>query len=253
MNLYSLPIYIWLSIFGSCIGSFLNVVVYRLPNGGLFSKSRSYCPKCKEQLRVLDLIPVFSYIFIKGRCRYCKAKISLRYPLVEIVCGAIAVLSFARFGFDYRTVISFGVCAILLCILLIDYDIMEIPNSLVISLIPFAVAAIWVFADVNITERLIGFFAVSLPLLLITLVITDAFGGGDIKLMAVCGFFLGYKGAIVAIFIALLLGGGYAGYLLISKKAKRGAHIAFGPYLCIGVAVSLFYGAEIVSAYLSLF
>ncbi|MGL4792054.1 MAG: prepilin peptidase [Anaerotignaceae bacterium] len=253
LYMYFLPIYIFVFLFGICIGSFLNVVVYRVPLGQFFAEERSFCPSCKTQLRWIDLIPIFSYVFLGGKCAHCKEKISCRYPIVEGIAGLLAVFSFIRFEFDYKTIHAFGVLMILLAIALIDFDTMEIPDCLNFALIPFAVVAIWLWEDVTLLERAIGFFIVSLPLFLITMVIPNAFGGGDIKLMGVCGFLLGWQNTILAFFIALVLGGGYASFLLSAKKTKKGTHIAFGPYICIGVAVSLFYGAEIIGFYLKLF
>lgn len=250
---YTIYIYFLLALFGACIGSFLNVVIYRLPNGNFLSEARSYCPDCKERLKWYDLLPIVSYAMLRGRCRYCKKRISLRYPLVETAGALLAVLCYMRFGFTIGTVLSFGVSAILLAIALIDLDTMEIPDSLLLALLAFAACALFGWPAISLAERTIGFFVISVPLLLITLVIPGAFGGGDIKLMAVCGFLLGWKNTLLAFFVALLIGGGYAVYLLVSGKSKRGAHIAFGPYLCIGVAVALFWGTEIVRFYLNLF
>lgn len=246
-------IYLLIIIFGACIGSFINVVAYRLPKGIFTESERSYCPACEETLKWKDLIPILSYVFLRGRCRYCGEKISMRYPLAEVAGAILAVLCFTRFGFDWRTVVSFCVCAILLAVTLIDFDTMEIPNSLIVALIPFTVAAIWVFPDVTLTQRIIGFFAVSVPMFVLAFIVEGAFGGGDIKLIAVCGFLLGWQSLIPAFFISLLLGGGYAVYLLASGKSKSGAHIAFGPYLCAGIFAAMLWGPEMIKLYLNLF
>lgn len=240
------------AVFGLCIGSFINVVICRLPKGGLFSKPRSHCPACGEQLSWRDLIPVFSYIMLKGYCRYCGKKISMRYPVIECTCALLAVVSVLRFGFEFSAVLTFAISVNLLAITVIDFDTMEIPNSLNISLIPLAVCAMFFF-EIPLLERVIGFFVISLPMVLISLAINNAFGGGDIKLMAVCGFLLGWKWIILAFAFANLIGGIYAGYLLASRKAKRGTHIPYGPYLCAGIAISLFGGEQIFLFYLRLF
>lgn len=250
---FTFYIYFWLALFGACIGSFINVVIYRLPKGGLFVKARSCCPACDKQLNWLDLIPILGFILLKGRCRYCGTRISPRYPIVEAACALLAIFCFWRFGLDWRLVLSFGVCAILLAIALIDHDTMEIPDGLVLALMPFAVYAIWGWPDISLIERILGIFAVSLPMLLLALLINGAFGGGDIKLMAVCGFLLGWKITLAAFFISLLTGGGYAIFMLASGKGKRGEHMAFAPHLCAGVAAALFFGADMLRLYLGLF
>lgn len=246
-------LYTLLILFGAALGSFINVVVYRAPKGIFWKEQRSYCPSCHKPLRTLDLIPVLSFLFLRGRCRYCKEKISWRYPLVELVCALLSLLCFWRYGFDLRYLFSFFLLLILTTLALIDYDTLEISNLFHIILIPFALAAVWLYPDISLTARFIGLFVISVPMLILTILIADAFGGGDIKLMAVCGFLLGFQATILAFFFAILIGGTYAAYLLASKKITRGKHIAFGPYLCMGVACSLLWGTEVIHWYLSLF
>jgi len=249
-----LIICIWLAVFGACAGSFLNVVISRLPQKGAFlSKARSHCPKCGAVIRSYDLIPVLSFILLKGRCRDCRRLISPRIPLVELAGALSAVVCFIYFGLTIRLILAFGVIMILLAVALIDLDTSEIPHSLIIALIPFAIGAIWGWPAIILLDRAIGFFAVSLPLLLLAIVIPGAFGGGDIKLIAVCGFLLGWKNVVLAFFIAILLGGGYAVFLMLSRKRKRGDHMVFGPALCTGIAAAMFFGGEIIAWYLNFF
>ena len=242
------------AITGACIGSFVNVVAYRLPKGIFFADKYSHCPECRERLHARDLIPVLSWFLLGGRCRYCAAAIPRRYVIVEILCAVFAVCAVLRWGFVPYTAVVFCVIAVLVAIALIDRTAMMIPDTLNIALIPFAIAAVWLqCGGVTLFARAAGFFAVSLPMLLIALMIRGAFGGGDIKLMAVMGFFLGWQGILLAFFIALLTGGSYAIYLMMSGRAKRGDRMAFGPYLCTGLTVSIFYGTQIIRLYLSLF
>jgi len=142
---------------------------------------------------------------------------------------------------------------ILLAIALIDFSTSEIPDSLIIAIVPFAIASIWLIPDVTILSHAIGLVAVALPLLLLTLVIPGAFGGGDIKLIAVCGFLLGWQQTLLAFFIALILGGGVAAFLLLSGKRKRGQHMVFGPAICAGVVVAMFFGKYILDWYLAFY
>jgi len=242
-----------LCLLGACVGSHLNVVVYRLPVKGEYLKNaRSKCPDCGHVLGLLDLVPVISYLMLKGRCRYCGKKISARYPLVEIISAALAVLSFIRFGFTLASVTAFSTASVLLAVALIDHDTMEIPTSLCVALVPFAVMAVWAF-DIPLLHRIIGAFCVSVPMLLLAIFVEGAFGGGDVKLMAVCGFLLGYQNVLFAFFVAILTGGGYALFLLASRRAKRKEHISFGPHLCFGTFLALLYGTEILKLYLGLF
>ncbi|MEI7884578.1 MAG: prepilin peptidase [Clostridia bacterium] len=234
------------------IGSFLNVVIYRVPLGISIAKGRSYCPSCNTQLKNYDLIPIFSYLFLRGKCRKCGSKISLRYPLVELVTGILAVFIFLIVGFSWQAVLIFAVTAIMLAISLIDLDTMTIPNGLLIALIPFITGLFFLQPELALLARIIGFLALSLPMFLLNFVVEDSFGGGDIKLMALAGFMLGWQQTLVAFFIALMLGGSLATYLLLTKQKEKGSHIPFGPYLCIGIFLALLFGEKLLSWYLNL-
>lgn len=246
-------LYLLIFVFGLCIGSFCNVLIYRIPNKIDFVRGRSFCPGCHHTLSPLDLVPIFSWLFLGGRCRYCHNKISYRYPLVEFSGGLWAVLSVAVFGFTPKAAIVCVSLFILMVIALIDADTMEIPDGLVIALCVVAAGAIFAFPEISILSRVIGLFAVSVPMLLINLAVRTSFGGGDVKLCAVCGFLLGWQQLLVGTFIALLLGGGYGIYLLASKKKGRRDHFAFGPCLSVGMAIALLCGKTLLTAYLSLF
>jgi len=196
------------------------------------------------------MIPIISYILLKERCRECGEKFSVQYPLVELSCVIIAVTSFMRFGLSFAMPLVFGVTVTLLAISMIDLQTTEIPNPLTISIAIFAVTAIWIFPSVTLLSRIIGVFVISVPLLIIALIVNGAFGGGDIKLMAASGFLLGWQATLLAFFIAILLGGFYAIFLILSGKRKRGEHLVFGPAICIGVTIALFFGEHIISRYL---
>jgi len=254
MNFELFVIYPFLIISGACIGSFLNVVVSRLPFKGEFlSNKRSRCPQCGHAIKPYDLIPVISWFVLGGRCRSCNARISFRYPFVELMGAFLFVFSYRHFGLEYSSLLAFGVTVVLLAISFIDYDTQEIPDSLIIVIALFAIAAIWVFPEVSLLDRVIGVATISVPMLIVTLLINGAFGGGDIKLIAACGFLLGWQATLLAFFFALILGGSFAVFLILSGRRERGEHMVFGPAICAGVAVSLFYGNEIISWYLQMF
>lgn len=240
-------------VYGICIGSFLNVIIYRLPNDISIAKGRSYCPKCSEKIKNYDLIPIISYIILKGKCRNCKTSISIRYPIVELVTGIVAVITFIAKGFSLESVIIFAIASILIAIAMIDFDTMTIPDELVVAIIPLAIGIAFLQKDISILSRIIAFFEISIPMIILNYFVQDSFGGGDIKLISICGIILGWKCTLLAMFVAILIGGFYAVYLLLSGKSKKGAHIAFGPYICIGVYISMLYGNEIIKMYLNLF
>lgn len=240
-------------VFGSCIGSFLNVVIYRVPRKLNIAKGRSFCPHCRQTLRPWDMIPVLSWFLLHGKCRFCHEKIPVRYPIVEALGGICAFICVLCFGFSLKALVIFAATMVLIAIALIDADTLEIPNGLILALMAAALAAIWVFPQPGVIARLIGAATVSLPMFLLNLVLKDSFGGGDIKLMVVCGFLLGWQQMLVGSFLALLLAGGYGAYLLLRHKKGRKDHIAFGPFISLGMVSALFFGRQILQFYLSLF
>lgn len=234
---------------GGSIFSFLNVIVYRMPRKISFLKGRSFCTGCQHSLSMLDMIPVFGYVLLKGRCRYCHQRISIRYPLVEAFGGLLAVCTVVQFGFTGKGVCVFVLLCILTVISLIDWDIMEIYDRMNLLVLVIGCISAFFFPEISLMERIVGFFSVSLPMLILTLIIPDAFGGGDIKLMAGCGVFLGWKNNLTALFLAILMGGIYGSWLLLQKKKDRKDHFAFGPFLCVGVAASIFIGTALRNWY----
>ncbi len=238
---------------GAGIFSFLNVVIYRLPRKISFVTGRSHCPSCDATLRWYDMVPVFNWFYLRGRCRDCGAKISFRYPAVETLGGVLALLCMHNFGESAGAIAAFAFLGVLTVVALVDADTMEIPNGLVIGLLIIAAAAWGCGLEPGWRERLIGFACVSVPMLLLTLAIPGAFGGGDIKLMAAAGLFLGWKLCLVATFLAIVGGGLYGIYLLAAHKKGKKEHFAFGPFLCAGMAVALFWGEQILEWYLGLF
>lgn len=240
-------------LFGSCIFSFLNVVIYRLPAKMDFVTGRSICPACGHTLGAFDMIPVFGWMFLRGRCRYCGEKVSARYPFVEFLGGAFAVMCLYCYGVSARAVIAFLFLCILTVVAFIDMDTMEIPFPLVLAAGITGVASCFFFPEISLFERAVGMACVSVPLWLLTLLVEGAFGGGDIKFMAACGIFLGWKLNLLAFFLAVAGGGCYGIWLLAAKKKKKTDHFAFGPFLCTGAAAAMFAGERILDWYFGFF
>lgn len=251
------PVYLALYALAFCLGavlaSFVNVVVYRLPRGLSFARGRSFCPGCSATLTAQDLVPIFSWLFLRGRCRHCGAPISGRYALGEALGGLLAVLALWREGLTWRFLAALGLLLVLLAIALIDWDTMEIPDGLQLCLCLPTVALVILSPQVSLLQHAIGALCVSAPMLLMAYVIPDSFGGGDVKLMAICGAALGWKLILLALFFALISGGGYGVWLLLSGRAKKGAHMPFGPFLALGVAAALLFGDPVLGWYLGLF
>lgn len=262
--------YVFVFVIGAVIGSFLNVLIYRIPLRLDFVRGRSFCPNCEHRLGPLDLVPVLSYLLLGRKCRYCSKPISPRYMIIELIGGLLALGTWAAFMHApvllqansafigssapvVAAVLYFLVLCILLVITCIDADTMEIPDGLNIALLVCGILAIFVAPSIGVVSHIIGFFCVSVPLFVITLIIPNAFGGGDVKLMAAAGFLLGWQAAIVALFIGVVIGGVYGIFLLSSKKKGAKEHFAFGPSLCAGITLALFFSPQIIAWYLGFF
>ena len=249
-------IYVIRFFFGACIFSFLNVVIDRLPRQENVVKGRSHCTNCGRELTGPELIPCISYLCLGGKCRTCGWKIPWRDFLVEAAGGAAFIGCGMYFGCGTTEIISlrgaviFAYLGILLVVALIDWDTQMIYDRFHIMILVLTVLAIWLFPEHGIVSRLLGAVVISVPMLVLALVIPGAFGGGDIKLMAVSGLFLGVGATVCAMFIGLLTGGGYGVFMLLSGKLKKEDHFAFGPFLAVGLAISAFAGDQIVKWYL---
>lgn len=239
-------------LLGLCIGSFLNVVIYRLPQGLSVAKGRSVCPVCGHTIRAYDNIPLCSYLLLRGRCRDCKAHISPRYPLVELLCGVCFLLVASRFGMQPATLLYCAFAACLIAIACIDWDTQEIPDRFHVILLALGIAAIFLMPQIPLTDRLIGMVCVSVPILLIGL-LTGGFGMGDAKLMAAAGLLLGWQATLLAGLLGAVIAATVALALIAAKKRTRKDKIAFGPYLSAALFISALYGQSIIDWYIHLF
>ncbi|MGN1343122.1 MAG: prepilin peptidase [Traorella sp.] len=233
--------FIFVYLFSLCIGSFMNVLIYRLPIQEDFIFKPSHCPKCKHPLKVIDLIPLGSYLLLKGRCRFCHEKISIRYFLVEFISGIIGLFCFWYYGFGIQSLIVFMMYEILLAISIIDLQYQIIPDELNFALFILAVIHHFYY-HLNPLKYVI--MAIIIPCFIIILnKIKMSFGYGDIKLIFVMGYYLGFVYMMICFMISILIAGIYAMGLLISKKANRSSYMAFAPFLAIGFIISLNFGS----------
>jgi leader peptidase (prepilin peptidase)/N-methyltransferase len=235
---------------GTFFGSFFNVVIYRLPIKKSIVYGSSSCPSCDTPIKPYDLIPVFSYLFLRGKCRSCHHKISMRYPLIELLTGILYMLVYLQFGLTAQFGLGIVLMSVLIIVAMIDIDTMEIYDTFHIIILALGLINLFV-SDVHFINYIIGFFIISIPFFIIAY-FTGGMGGGDIKLIAVAGFLLGYPSTIVAFLIASISGGIVAVVLLLQKKETRKSMIAFGPFLCIGIALAYLYGPQLIDWYLTL-
>jgi leader peptidase (prepilin peptidase)/N-methyltransferase len=239
-------------IFGLIIGSFCNVVVYRLPQGKSIVAPGSYCPACAAPVRPWDNIPVLSYFLLRGRCRICKEPISLRYPAVELISGLLYVLLWFKFGLSAPLAAYAALSSTLLTVTLIDYDHKIIPNIITLPGIVIGLGlSIWILPIPPIAS-LLGIFLGSVFFYLIALVSKGGMGGGDIKLIAMIGAFLGWQGALFTIFSGALLGSLVGVMLMLLGKKGRKDKVPFGPFLSSGSILFILCGDDLIHWYLNL-
>lgn len=241
---------ILLFIFGIIIGSFLNVVIYRLPKHESIVFGPSHCMNCNEKIKSYDLIPILSYLILGGKCRHCHTKISMRYPLIEFFNGLLYVWIFSVYGITLDSVLLMAFTSSLLVIAMIDFDTMDIYDGVLVTILILGVLRLALNFD-SFPNAALGGLIVSIPLYIIAM-LTQGIGGGDVKLMAVAGFFLGVKATVVGTFIGILTGGFWGIILLTLFKKEGKAMIPFGPFLCLGMFLASLYGTQIANWYLGL-
>ncbi|HEX8051986.1 MAG TPA: prepilin peptidase [Thermoleophilaceae bacterium] len=238
---------------GLVIGSFLNVVAYRLPRGESLVTPGSHCTTCGTAVKPWDNIPVLSWIFLRGRCRGCGDKISARYPLIELVTGAVFVLIAVVNGLDTDLVLELPFAAMLITVAGIDLEHRIIPNKIVVPMAVFGIGATAVVRSDFLVEALIGGAAAFTFMFLIALVHPKGMGMGDVKLAGVMGIFLGLS--VVPALVLGFLTGSLVGVAVIARygAAGRKRGVPFAPFLALGGLVALVAGSELVDLYVKNF
>ncbi|WP_244285795.1 prepilin peptidase [Cryobacterium zongtaii] len=262
-------------IFGILIGSFLNVVVYRVPNGRSIVSPPSACPGCGALIRPVDNIPVISWLKLRGRCRQCRTSISVRYPVVEFGTGVffsatvgwalldkpLAAPAGSGVGLALAVVAYLYLAAVSVALALIDLDTHTLPDRIVL---PSYIVGASLFGTISVVTgdygsllgACVGMGALWLFYFLLAVVYPGGMGFGDVKLAGVLGLFLGWLGwgpLVVGAFAAFLLGGMYAIVLVVTRQASRKSGIPFGPWMLIGAWVGIFGGQQLWTAYLGAF
>ncbi len=244
------------ALLGAAFGSFLHCAAWRVARRESFLKGRSRCPECGHELGFIDLIPLFSWLFLRGRCRRCKAKIPVRYFLAELFFAALTVACLLRFGLSAEALRCWGFLCCLFLLSMVDLEIYEIPDGALI-----AAAAIWLATQpflwngwLDALLHVAAGVAFAALLLLASVVMDkvlkkESLGGGDIKLLAVIGLYLGFLPTLFCVILACILGLVQA----LATGKTRGKQIPFGPALSAAAALMLFFGQRLAEIYLNLF
>ncbi len=239
-------------LYGIVIGSFLNVCIYRIPNNISLIKPPSHCGSCNTRLNWKDLFPIISYLFLKGKCRYCGRKISVRYPLVEGLTGILLIGIYLRYGLTLSFYKYSFLTLFLIVIALIDYDTTDVYSSIVYS--GMGLGIVFIIAEKLIYQHSISYYLIGALIGLVVIggiyLLTGGMGAGDIEIAVLCGIFLGWKLQIYFILISFIIGGAIGVFLILSKKKKRDEYIPLGPSLAIGAYIVLIIGQEYVANFI---
>lgn len=253
MNLF----YLYSFVFGTIIGSFLNVCIYRIPAGRSIVTPASRCPNCHTAIRWYQNIPIISYFFLRGRCAACGESFSIRYPLVEALTGVLFMLVFLRFGMHWVTPVYWLFVSALVAITFIDLDHQIIPDVISLPGIPLGFLLTFLVPWLSWRDSLVGILVGGGSLACVAggyylVTRTEGMGMGDIKLLAMLGAFMGWKAILPIIFLGSLVGSLIGVPLMLIKGSNGKLAIPFGPFLSLGAVIYLLWGPFLWAWYLSL-
>ncbi len=255
---------LFLFIIGLTIGSFLNVCIFRLPRNISIVYPPSHCPSCNERIKAWQNIPLFSYLFLRGRCFYCGRGISLRYPLVELINGILYIAVYHSYGLTLQSVFYMVFLSVIVVITFIDIDYQIIPDRITLPGILIGLISAVLFlpdpllinhsgADsvpLGLSGALIGLITGGGLFYSIAVLSKGGMGGGDIKMMAMVGASLGWKSVLMTTFMGSLIGSVYGIGLMLLRGKDRKTKIPFGPFLSVGALITLFFGRELLFLYI---
>jgi leader peptidase (prepilin peptidase)/N-methyltransferase len=242
--------YLFAFIFGTIVGSFANVCIHRLPWRQSLAAPGSHCPFCQQPIRPWHNIPLLSYLWLGGRCAYCHVTISWRYPLVELLCGLLYVFLYHHFGLSVESVIFILLATTLLIVSFIDLAHTIVPDAITLPGILVGLFASLALTSIGIVDAILGLCLGGGLFLLIALLSRGGMGGGDIKLIAMIGAFLGWQAVLVTILLGALLGALVGLGLIMLKKKGRRDPLPFGPFLALGALIAMVWGHDLFQWYL---
>lgn len=244
--------------YGLLIGSFLNVCIYRIPREESIAFPSSHCPSCNKSLQWYDNIPLFSYLSLQGKCRYCGEKISAQYPTIELLNALIYLVLFYKFKLSVDFIFYALISSTLIVVTLIDLKEMIIPDSLVITILILSILQkvsnyLIYKTPINFTDTIGGLLLAGGIFLLIVILSNGGMGGGDVTLIASLGFVIGIRYILLTIFLSFLIGAFISVFLLASNIKTRKDPIPFGPFIIISFSIVLLFGERIIDLYIQLF
>jgi len=244
-------------VFGLCVGSFLNVCIYRIPASKSIVYPGSTCPTCGTAIRYYDNIPLIGYLWLAGKCRQCRSPISIRYPLIELLTGTVALGLFLKYGVSIEALIYFAFACVLIVITFIDIDYRIIPDRISLPGIVIFFLAAMAVPSMNWLDALLGVVIGGGSLFLVAFVYhlltrKEGMGGGDIKLLAMIGALIGWKGVLFTIFVSSAVGTLSGLTIMMATRQNMKLAVPFGPFLSIGALAYVFFGPQLISWYFRL-
>jgi len=250
-DINAIPIF----ILGLIVGSFSNVCIYRIPRNESIIYPASHCPKCRTIIKAIDNIPIISYILLKGRCRNCKSKISIQYPIVELLTGLIYLIIYLTYGLSIQTLIYIILSSALIIIAFIDLneqivpDVISLPGVVIGFILSFFVPYI-PFINSGLGVVVGGGIILIIGLGGSVIFKKEAMGGGDVKLAAMIGAFLGWRYIVISLFLGFFLGALAGIFLIMAKIKSREDMVPFGPFIVLGSFITLLWGEKIITWYI---
>lgn len=236
---------------GLLLGSFYNVCIYRIPREESIVLPPSHCTSCNTRLKPLDLVPVLSYVFLKGRCRYCGEKISPRYALIELFTGIAFLWLFLTYGISVECLKDMVLISFLIVISMIDYDTTDVYSMTTYSGIAVGVIFILInyFMGLQVKSYIYGGILAGVTIALI-IIFTGGMGWGDFEIALMCGLYLGFEKSIVLLFSSFIIGGIVGAFLILAKKKTKNDYIPFGPSIASAALFTILFGERIISFYI---
>jgi leader peptidase (prepilin peptidase)/N-methyltransferase len=239
------------AILGFIIGSFLNVCIYRIPREESIAYPPSHCTNCNNKIKWYDLIPIFSYIFLlKGRCRHCGEKISVRYPIIEFITGILYLFIFIKYGFTIETIKYISFVTILIVVGMIDLDTTDVYFSTTVMGSILAILFLFIigYSHQDFKQYIFG-GVLGAGIISLIILLTKGMGWGDAEICFYSGLFLGFKLTLVMLFFSFIFGSIISLILIASKKKSRKDYIPFGPFIAIAAIFTVFFGDKILMWY----
>ncbi|HEY5560728.1 MAG TPA: prepilin peptidase [Clostridiaceae bacterium] len=244
---------VFVFIYGLLIGSFLNVCIYRIPREESIAFPPSHCMNCNNKIKAYDLIPVFSYLFLKGKCRHCGEKISIRYPIIELVNALLYLAVYIEYGFSFTFIKYVVFISLIVVIGMIDLDTTDVYLKTTLTGIILGVTFIIIgyFFNLSILDFVLGGILSGGTIALI-IILTKGMGWGDFEICLLSGLFLGFKGSICMLLISFVSGGVIGVVLILLGKKSRKDYIPFGPFIALGSIITVLFGQYLISWYIGL-